>query len=161
MIGEVTIKTYKVNEKYSYHFQKYVGSLPKEIVVEEGRIIFCASYTGSNGFTKSKIWILATPTKPAYMTWEEPLKRFMNQRGFFDEINLDDEFEFINNHLNKEVRYLLRKNKMLTSQILVEKYPFPHKTNTLFVHSDLAIRRILQNRVRCKPTFLQKLMGIN
>jgi len=160
MIGEVTIKTYKLNKKYSYHFQKYGNTSPREITVEEGRIIFCASYTGSNGFTKSKIWVLATPTEPAYVTYEQPLRRVMDE-GFLDEINLDDEFKLINNHLNKEVRYLLRKNKMLTSQVLLEKYPFPTTTKSIFLNNELSIRRMLQERASNKPTFLQKIMGIN
>lgn len=158
MIGEVTIKTYRVNKKYSFLLQGSPISLAKEMVIEEGRFIFCASYTGSNGFTKSKIWILATPTKLAYKSWEEPFKQIFN-REFLDEINLDDEFKFINNHLNKEVRYLLRKNKMLTSHILVEKYP--HRIKEHLIYDKTAIKRMLQDRIRHKPTFLQKLMGIN
>jgi len=50
---------------------------------------------------------------------------------------------------------------MLTSQVLLEKYPFPTTTKSIFLNNELSIRRMLQERASNKPTFLQKIMGIN
>jgi hypothetical protein len=89
-------KAYKVNKEF---ITKFWGQN-----AEKGRIIFCAMYIGSNGFEKFKVWILATTIKPALATFKDEFIR-ASEAGCLEEIDIDNELYWLNNHLNKEVSF--------------------------------------------------------
>lgn len=158
MIDSMICKAYKLNKKCAIFSQRFYGNMAHENIIDEGRIIFCASYFGSNGYPQSKVWILATTTKPAYAVWDEVFKR-ISEGGYVNEINLDDEYYWINDHLNKEVRFCLRQSKVLTSRVLLEK----HKPKEIIKNKARSIyeQMVQRRQAGSKQTLLQKLMGID
>lgn len=118
MIDSMVCKAYKLNTDYIV-----VGDDKKSRkIIDKGRIILHSTHYGeSKNGLKTHLWILATPTLPAKTTYNSQFDE-LGRKGYLVEINLEDEHCWINNHLNKQVRFYLRNSKYITSRVLTEKH---------------------------------------
>jgi len=117
MIDSMICKAYKLNKDYVLFT---TNKLSKKIL-DKDRIILHSTYFGeSKRGLKIKIWILATPKLTARRTYNREFNELL-EKGLLDEINIEDEHRWINNHLNKQVRFYLRNSRYITSRVLTEK----------------------------------------
>ena len=135
MIDSMVCKVYKLNKEYVFSQKLRDGKLIKDSI-DKGRIILHASYINPRGYPKKSIWILATQTRSAETLWWQRFDQMQTLKPeCLDEINIEDEYDWINDHLNKQVRFYLRHSKYLTSRVLFEKYKKFIPSPDLFINN--------------------------